>query len=347
MIPFEQRLLAVWPSTAWQDVGVVLAVSGGADSVALARVVAALKSGGPGRLTIAHFNHRLRGAESDGDQQFVQTLAQQLGLNCLVGPGEIAQPGSMGDGDEAAARHARYDFLQHVAEAVGARYVVTAHTADDQAETVLHHVLRGSGLAGLAAMARTRPLGPAVTLVRPLLAFRRRELLDYLAELHQPYREDTSNLDLRFARNRIRHELLPLIEREYRSTAVEALVRLATLAGDAQRLVDAAASDLLDRAIAVSAAGRATLDCRLLSTADRHLVREVFVTLWRRQAWPMQDMGYAEWDALAGMARGELGDSQRVFPGAITARKVDEQFELHASAEKPIHIKDCKAAAQA
>ncbi len=131
----------------------------------------------------------------------------------------------------------------------GARYVATAHTLDDQAETVLHHVLRGTGLAGLAGMTRTRPLGPNVTLIRPLLEFRRRDLLEYLKTLDQPYCVDATNSDVRFARNRIRHELLPLIERDFRPNVAEALVRLASLAGNAQRVVEAAADNLLDGAL--------------------------------------------------------------------------------------------------
>jgi tRNA(Ile)-lysidine synthase len=115
------------------------------------------------------------------------------------------------DGVEAAARAARYEFLQATAERLGARYVATAHTADDQAETVLHHIVRGTGLAGLAGMSRARSLGAAATLIRPLLSFRRRDVIEYLGALGQSYCEDTTNRDPAFTRSRIRHELLPLL----------------------------------------------------------------------------------------------------------------------------------------
>ncbi len=330
MLPLEERLCDAWPPSDWQEVGVALAVSGGADSVALARAMAALKTGGRGRLTLAHFNHRLRGDASDRDEQFVRQLADRLGLKCAGGAAEGNVAGAGPDGVEAAARATRYAFLQRVAEDRGARYVATAHTADDQAETVLHHVLRGSGLAGLAGMSRTRALGPAVTLIRPLLTIRRQDLRDYLASLGQPFCADATNEDLRFARNRIRHELLPLVERSYRPAAVEALVRLAALAGDAQRVIERAAAELLDTALVSFDANRVRLSCAALANADRHLVREMFVVLWRRQAWPQQDMGYAQWDALAGMALNSSAATKQVLPGAIAAQRTGDELGLVA-----------------
>ena len=129
----EQQLAASWPAEQWKDVSVVVAVSGGADSVGLLRALVVLKQPGPGKLSAAHFNHRLRGEESAGDQQFVAQLCRNLGVPCAVGGGTAATLTGGGDGLEAAARNARYAFLQATAEQIGARYVVTAHTADDQA----------------------------------------------------------------------------------------------------------------------------------------------------------------------------------------------------------------------
>ena len=145
---------------------------------------------------------------------------------------------------EATARTARYAFLQETAERFGARYVVTGHTADDQAETILHRIVRGTGIAGLAGMARVRPLGPAATLIRPLLDFRRLELLAYLTDLGQPFRSDSSNSDTAFTRNRIRCRLLPELAAEYNPGVVASLVRLGRLAGEVQSVVDALVEDL-------------------------------------------------------------------------------------------------------
>jgi tRNA(Ile)-lysidine synthase len=330
MHPLERQLASTWPPADWQDVGLVLAVSGGADSVALARAMVALKPQGAGCLAVAHFNHHLRGADSHADQQFVEALARQLSLDCAVGHADATRLDSTGNGLEAAARAQRYDFLRQTAESRGARYVVVAHTADDQAETVLHHVLRGTGLAGLAGMPRTRPLGPAVTLIRPLLQVRRHEVLAYLTALEQPFREDTTNLDPQFTRNRIRHALVPLLTREFSPGVVDSLLRLSTLAADAQRVIDCAADGALERAIVAQDGAGATLDCQTLAGQDRHLVRETFVALWRRRGWPMQDMGYAQWNLLADMALGESANGKRDFPGAITAQREGARLSVRA-----------------
>jgi tRNA(Ile)-lysidine synthase len=354
LYPLENEVSKSWPPADWQDVGVVLAVSGGADSVALTRTMAGVRIPGAGRLSVAHFNHHLRGTDSQADQQFVQDLCRRLALECVVGHGDESGPETTGDGLEAACRAARYAFLQQAAEALGARYVVTAHTADDQAETVLHHVLRGSGLAGLAGMARTRPLGPAVTLMRPMLGVRRHEVLAYLKDLDQPFRHDQSNLDPRFTRNRIRHELLPLIAREYSAAVVESLVRLSALAADVQRVVERAAERLLESAVIEEDAWGVVLHCPTFAAQDRHLVRESFVSLWRRQGWPLQDMGYAQWNLLADLAVGERSEAacsrelehgthkqrcpsfKRVFPGSIMVERRGQQLALCADAAPQI-----------
>ena len=168
--PLETRLAEAWPPEDWQDVTVLVAVSGGADSVALLRAIVALKTAGEGRLVAAHLNHQLRPAEAEADQALVVELCRRLGVACEVGRVRLDLAGPEGrDGLEAAARRARYQFLEATAARLGARFVVTAHTADDQAETILHRILRGTGIGGLSGMARARPLGPA-TLIRPLLA---------------------------------------------------------------------------------------------------------------------------------------------------------------------------------
>ena len=256
------------------------------------------------------------------------------------------------DGIEAAARQARYEFLEAAAAREGARYVVTAHTADDQAETILHHIIRGTGIAGLAGMARTRPLGPA-TLIRPLLGFRRAELLAYLSDLGQPFRDDSSNRDTRFTRNRIRHELLPRLAEEFNSGVVEALLRLGSLAGESQEVIDGLAGELADQyvrqegpgAVFIKAIGRSGTPCLTKDGKQgvRHgvpdlrptpyLLRELLMEIWRRQGWPMQAMGFAQWDLLEQMlacpAGSSLGRSSRqTFPGGILAERGESGLRL-------------------
>ncbi len=153
---FEQALATSWPAAEWQNLTVIVAVSGGPDSVALLRGLAALKrqAGGEGRLIVAHLNHHLR-PEADEDSRFVAELAKRLELPFEGGNAAVAELAArQGDGVEVAAREARYSFLRQTAEKFGARYVAMAHTTDDQVETVLLNVLRGTGLAGLAGMPR-------------------------------------------------------------------------------------------------------------------------------------------------------------------------------------------------
>ncbi len=340
---FERQLGESWPLVDWSNLTVVLAVSGGADSVALLRAMAAmlsaaLEAGAMGphrRLVVAHLNHALRGSESDADQAFVESICQQLGVDCQVGQGDVeALAQRQGDGLESAAREARYEFLLEVAHRVGARFVATAHTADDQAETILHRILRGTGIAGLAGISRTRRLSDAVTLIRPMLGFRRSDVLDYLQSLGQPFREDASNRELRFTRNRIRHDLLPKLADEYNSNVVDALLRLGHLAGESQAAMGLLAQGLMDEAVTDRSSREVgesvvVIDRELLSHQPRGMIREVLRLVWRENAWPEQAMGFEQWEMLAAMVSDDPnGEPVRVFPGEVRAEKKGGQLWL-------------------
>ena len=328
--PLEQLLDRSWPSERWRDVTVLLAVSGGADSVALLRSMHALQSAGGGRLHVAHFNHRLREGDSDADARFVAELCGQLGLPCEVGQAETAPMAASASTDEASLRSLRYQFLQQTAERLGARYVVTAHTADDQAETILHRILRGTGVTGLAGIRRNRRLGPAATLLRPLLMVRRAELVRYLSDLGQPFREDHTNRDTSFTRNRIRHELLPLLAITYNHAVVDSLLRLGQMAAGAQQIIDQIVQALIDEAVREET-GRVIIDCARLVAQDRSVLRQLMVALWTRRSWPRQSMGFKHWELLAAMASGEQPDLRafrRVFPGRIRAERQGEKLLL-------------------
>ena len=142
---------------------------------------------------------------------------------------------------EATARRLRYRWLAKVAREAGAHWIATGHTADDQAETVLHRLLRGTGLQGLRGIAGRRKLEPGVSLVRPLLQTTRTEIIAYLEQLHQPFRQDSTNRDLSYTRNRIRLELLPYLAERYNPAVSIALARLAEQANEAFQDEEAAA----------------------------------------------------------------------------------------------------------
>jgi tRNA(Ile)-lysidine synthase len=293
----------------------VVAVSGGPDSVALLHALRELAGGR--RLVVAHLNHRLRGAESDADEAFVRSLQARLaGTELRSEQADVAgQARSEGENLESVARRMRYDWLQRVACAAGLGWVATGHTADDQAETVLHRLLRGSGLKGLRGIAPCRELGAGVRLVRPLLAVRQGEVLAYLDHLGESYRQDSSNLDRRFTRNRIRLDLLPRLAEEYNPEVVAALCRLAEQAEETYQAEESQARALLAEAELPRAGGLLVFDRRHLAAAPRHRVREMFRLVWEREGWPAGEMGYDAWEQVAAVALGETGAAD--LPGGV------------------------------
>jgi tRNA(Ile)-lysidine synthase len=199
-----------------------VAVSGGADSVALLHVLARLGWRRGWTLEVLHFDHRLRGADSDADRRFVEELAAGMGLACHVECADV-RAAAQGANLEQTARQMRYKFFAEMRARRGLEVVATGHTASDQAETVLLRVLRGAGAESLAGI---RPVNDG-WVVRPLIEVTREEVRQWLRSEGLEWREDASNADICYDRNRIRHELLPLLRREWNPAVEEALARLA------------------------------------------------------------------------------------------------------------------------
>lgn len=205
-----------------------VAVSGGADSVCLLRVLLELREELGVVLSVAHFNHKIRGAEADADEEFVRNLARDFDLEFHSASADApAYARNHRMSLETAARELRHDWFARLVGEGKCDKIATAHTQDDQAETVLMRVLRGAGTRGLAGIS---PWHRQKALIRPFLSATRREVEEYLAGLRQPWREDLSNQDLRHARNKIRHELLPLLKREYNPAIRQTLADLAEVA---------------------------------------------------------------------------------------------------------------------
>jgi tRNA(Ile)-lysidine synthase len=220
----------------------VLAVSGGPDSLCLADAVLAIASRRTLRPVIAHLDHGLRGEASAADADFVRAFAEARGVPCVVEQADVrAHAQEAKQSIEVAAREIRYRFLARVADTSQAPWVALAHHADDQAETVLLRLIRGTGLAGLRGMQSYSPLPTAghLTAARPLLRVLRRDIERYCDEQGLQPRHDVTNESLDHTRNRIRHELLPLLER-YNPNIRAVLVRLAdTVAADLDILAQA------------------------------------------------------------------------------------------------------------
>jgi tRNA(Ile)-lysidine synthase len=209
-----------------------VAVSGGADSVALLRLLLELHGELGVALSVVHFNHKLRWAESDSDQEFVASLARKHNLDFTAGYGDVAKHAEEERlSVETAARKLRYDFFTHQLESLDK--IATGHTLDDQAETVLMRLIRGTGMRGLRGIQpriEVKRKERSGEIVRPLLAVRRHELEQYLGTLGQPWCEDSTNSELRYTRNRVRQLLLPLLESEFNPAIAEGLSELAEVA---------------------------------------------------------------------------------------------------------------------
>lgn len=300
---------------------VVLGVSGGADSICLLRALMVLRDDWRLELHVAHLNHGLRGQAADDDAAWLEALCGNWEVPFHMKRSDISQLAAhSGDTIEEAARKERYLFLESVAGQTDSDWIAVAHTADDQVETILHHLLRGTGIAGLRGMPRCRPLAGdgSPKLVRPLLSATREQVEAFLNEIDQEFRRDETNLDERFTRNRLRHQLLPQLRRDFNPEIDAALLRLGRQAAETDAVMTTFASRLLDTSLESSD----TLTCRLnvepLAAEPRHLVRECFRLLWTRMNWPRQRMGFDQWDRLAELI---ATTGSATFPGRIHAER--------------------------
>jgi len=243
---------------------VLVGVSGGADSVALLHLLSSLAPDWQLRLHVLHVDHQLR-AESAADAVFVQALGARLGIPVDVATVAVERCGSL----EAGAREARYAALAACAARVGADRIAVGHTADDQAETVLMRLLQGAGVRGLSGIPPVRG-----AIIRPLIEVRRSALEAELARAGLAWAQDETNRDPKFLRNRIRHELLPLLSDSYNPEVATALVRLASLARETVGALDQAAAAELER-LAVWGDGGAIVRLEALRALPRPVAAEV------------------------------------------------------------------------
>lgn len=314
---------------------ILVAVSGGADSVSLLLGLYQLQAEMGLTLHAAHLNHLLRGTASDADAAWVADLFCRLNIPSDIGRESISDsPERTRLGLEGAARLLRRRFLQQIAVEQNCAGIAVAHTADDQAETILHHILRGTGLGGLRGMHPAEIVEepePAQHLaqrpiVRPLLHVSRPTLVAYLAEQQQAYREDATNADTSLTRNRIRHDLLPLLARDFNPQIQQALLRLGQQASETYRDLETRSTELLDSAAIEITPDYCRLRCSVLAAQPGLLVRECFVRLWRRLNWPRRHMGFDDWERLVLML--EPQSTPITLPGNIAVHKRDDLLML-------------------
>ena len=309
-----------------QRVGV--AVSGGADSVCLLHVLLELAPEWDLRLAVLHLNHGLRGEESCQDERFVRDLAGRLGMPAIV---RAADVGASHDNLEQAARRARLDFFHEQISAGEVDRVATGHTANDQAETTLFRFLRGSGGAGLSGV---RPV-TSDGLVRPLLDVTRAEVESYLRAHEIAWREDSSNADMRFARNRIRHQLLPQLSAEWNPAIVETLRRTADWASVEEQYWDAEIDRLAARFL-VERYGEVVVRAEVLQqlplATSRRLVRRAL----EKTKGDLLGVGFEHIASVLKIASSGLGQGRVQAPGVEVERSLDWlRFANSVEAHKP------------
>ncbi len=288
---------AMWPKGAH----LLVAVSGGADSMALLYALVSVQRTQRIRLTVAHLHHGIRARAADRDAAFVRRAADALGLPFVSARVDVpARAAATGESIEMAARAARYEFFRAVAREVDAYAVVTAHTADDQAETLLLRLLRGSGLQGLGGIAPVTTIG-GVRLVRPLLGISRTEIELFLRARKIEWREDATNRDAAYLRNRVRHTLLPLLEKEFQPAIRRLLCRTAEVLREDQNVI----APLVQRATARAKRAGGGLSVPALKKLKPALRHRVVLDWLRENGVPEARIGFdvvSRLDAL--LARG-------------------------------------------
>lgn len=289
---------------------VIAAVSGGPDSVCLLHLLRELA---PQALVgIAHFNHQLRGAESEEDERFVAALAAGFHLpfhraSADIGPGNLEQN----------ARRARRNFFRSLIEQGAADRIALGHTLDDQAETVLFRLLRGSGLSGLAGVLPVTTEG----IVRPLLEVRREDVLAYLREHRIAWREDSSNVSPRFARNRIRQSLLPQLASEWNPQIATALAQLADVAYEEE--VWWAGELARHEGQLIVTPGSVELSTPALARMPRALLRRLIRHAIRLAKGTLTGIEYAHIEQVVELALAEGGSARVMLPGLSGVRSLD------------------------
>ena len=303
------------------DQPLLIAFSGGPDSSALLLACVALRDRSGMRIAAAHFNHRLRGAESDRDADHAGAVCRRYGVECVLGSGDtLARSRQTGRSLEAAARELRYAFLADTASATGAQAVATGHTMDDQAETVLLNITRGAGLRGLSAMRTAVDLPIAgktgsLRVVRPMLGLRKRDTAEFCQQSGLTPVLDRSNEDTRFPRNRVRRDVIPDLE-AINPNVVEAIFRLAQTARGDLDVIDAVSAEAVRTAV-TTGRHRADVSKEAVSSLPVPVARRVLMAAYESVSGTLDGLESAHVDAMLEVTLGRAGVSVDL-PGGVT-----------------------------
>ena len=323
-----------------QDDTVLLGVSGGADSMALLHILQGFnrEAGWQLHLHVAHLNHQLRGQEAEADAAFVQAAADGLQIPCTIDERDIvalAEKDSVGI--EEVGRRERYAFFERTCLKIDAKTVAVAHHADDNAETILHRILRGTGIRGLGGIARSRSLAPGseIRVIRPLLRLSRKAILRYLADAGVVYREDQSNQSNDSMRNRIRNSILPEIERQVNPQVSEALNRL----GEQAHWVEEYLAETVHRTFETLIVSRTdqilTLNCDALARKSRIVQTEIIRLAYRSFGLGEQDLSFAHLTSALDLIADPASGKQIQLPGGMSIEKRYHQLVVSLPTDEP------------
>ena len=309
---------------------IVAAVSGGIDSMVMLDALAALKNEMDLEVSVAHVNHRLRGAESDSDEEFVLRRSEQYGLRCQI---RRVETKDLADSTklsiQEAARNARYEYFDEVLHATGFHKVATAHHADDNAETILFNVIRGAGVRGLAGIpVRREDRG----IIRPLLFATRKQIQEYAGKRELAFREDSSNRGDDYARNYIRHQLLPQIEQNVHRNAPAVLNRTARLFEDLDNYLEAEAARILPSLVLERSADQVSLNLKELHSKPVFLQEYLLRTI--ASEFSKTKVDFATVRLMVQISNAETGSSCSISKSGFAYRNRDELL-LKRSAGAP------------
>ncbi len=308
---------------------VLVAVSGGADSVALLHLLAALRHSWQLHIGVAHLDHGLRGKDSEQDAEFVEKLARSLDAACRIERLDVCSLARQKKlGLEEAGRWARQQFLSRMAREHEMDRIALGHQQQDQAETVLHHLMRGSGLRGLGGM----PPGRDGLWIRPLLEVTRDEILAFLQEKGYSFRTDASNRDLRFTRNRIRHELIPMLQKEFNPRIVRALAQMALLAREDEAFLQHHSRKAAEKIGSRSPDG---FSCRAdeLAGLPPALQRRMVLAALEEQEEGSSGMTLAHVMQVLDLAERGKSGRRALLPGGLEARRRFDRLILSSRSE--------------
>ncbi|MBE7414777.1 MAG: tRNA lysidine(34) synthetase TilS [Deltaproteobacteria bacterium] len=308
---------------------VVATVSGGADSVVLLHLLWRMREEKRLKIIVAHLDHGLRGRESRRDYLFTERLAKSLGLlfeGHKLKPGELKNiPGS----PQEAAREKRYEFLERAAAIHAAGKIALGHTLDDQAETILMRLLKGASLSGLAGIPAKRD-----RYIRPLLSVSRKEIEGYASAEGLSFVIDSTNLERKYLRNRIRLDLIPGLEREYNPNIRDTLSRTAALLRADDDYIEMAAKRAFGSICIEARPGSITLDRLKLLKAHGAIISRVFLLAVRTLGKEGPELGSAHVEAFAEMAKGKKPNASISLPGGIRAERVYDRVVVTAEAAR-------------